>query len=210
MPNLKSPVVILAAGDYPTHPVPLRTLEEAGTVVCLDSAADTYSARTGELPHFVVGDGDSISPILRERLADRFIREAEQNTNDLCKAVRFLATCGVDETVILGATGRREDHTIGNIFHLPDLSRLLHITMVTDYGIFHVPDANGILAISTQIGTQVSIFNCGARNLCATGLRWPLTDFTELWQGTLNEATDSSINFKGCGDYLVYVTHSTE
>lgn len=31
-------IVILAAGDFPTHPVPLRALREADFVVCCDSA----------------------------------------------------------------------------------------------------------------------------------------------------------------------------
>lgn len=206
MPNLKSPVVILAAGDYPTHPVPLQLLAKAGTVVCLDSAADTYSARTGQLPHFVVGDGDSISPILRERLADRFIREAEQDTNDLCKAVRFLAACGVDETVVLGATGRREDHTIGNIFHLPDLSRLLHITIVTDHGTFYAYNNDADLYL--QIGTPVSVFNINARRMSSKGLRWPLYDFHALWEGTLNEAAAPHVQIKAQGDYLIYIPHT--
>ena len=31
-------IVILAAGDFPTHEVPLRALREADFVVCCDSA----------------------------------------------------------------------------------------------------------------------------------------------------------------------------
>ena len=31
-------IVILAAGDFPSHPVPLRALHEADFVVCCDSA----------------------------------------------------------------------------------------------------------------------------------------------------------------------------
>lgn len=205
--ELRKPVVILAAGDYPTHSEPLRILAEAGTIIALDSAADEYEAHTGKLPDLVVGDGDSISPALRKRLGTRFINETEQDTNDLCKAVRHLAALGTDEAIILGATGRREDHTIGNIFHLPNLSRLLHIKMVTDYGTFHVSDANGRLILQVRPGTQVSVFNCGAKHLQSTGLRWPLSDFTELWQGTLNEAVDTHIAIEGHGDCIVYVAH---
>ena len=38
MKGSKKNVVILAAGDFPTHPVPLRALREADFVVCCDSA----------------------------------------------------------------------------------------------------------------------------------------------------------------------------
>ncbi len=35
-------VVILAAGEFPTHPVPLRTLSEADFVVVCDSAYNQW------------------------------------------------------------------------------------------------------------------------------------------------------------------------
>ena len=207
MLELKRPIVILAAGDFPQHPVPLRMLAEAGTIIALDSAADEYEAHTGKLPDLVIGDGDSISPVLRQKLGKRFVCEAEQDTNDLCKAARYLSVKGINEATILGATGRREDHTLGNIFHLLDLSRLLRLTMVTDYGTFYVPTENDGVRLQVESGAQVSVFNCGAKSLHATGLRWPLADFTELWQGTLNEAVSSNITVEGRGNFLVYVTH---
>ena len=39
----------------------------------------------------------------------------DQETNDLTKAVNYVKTLGFREVLILGATGRREDHTLGNI-----------------------------------------------------------------------------------------------
>ena len=53
-------VVVMAAGDRPTHPVPLRALREASAVVCCDSA---YLDLKTAAPHqadtaMVVGDGD--------------------------------------------------------------------------------------------------------------------------------------------------------
>ncbi|MBR1838431.1 MAG: thiamine diphosphokinase [Bacteroidaceae bacterium] len=202
--TLPTPVVILAAGDFPTHPVPLSCLEGAATVVCLDSAADTYVPCYG-LPDYVVGDGDSISPALRERLGQRFVHESEQDTNDLCKAVRFLAGRGVKEAVVVGATGRREDHTLGNIFHLPDLSRVMTLTMVTDYGRF-IPVSQHI-ELETHIGQAVSVFNIHATRIYSTGLRWPLSAFQSLWQGTLNEANEQRVTIDTDGDIIVYLAH---
>lgn len=199
------PVVILAAGDYPMHSEPRRLLEEAATVVCLDSAADAYCNTSGRLPELVVGDGDSISPTLRHRLAERFVSISEQDTNDLCKAVRYLHEQGVGEAIILGATGKREDHTIGNIFHLADLSKLIKISMVTDYGVF-LP-CHGKRILSVRVGTQISVFNVGAHSFHAEGLRWPLYDFKFLWEGTLNEAIAPTVEIEAQGDYIVYIAH---
>ncbi|MBP3228634.1 MAG: thiamine diphosphokinase [Bacteroidaceae bacterium] len=201
---VEPPVAILAAGDFPTHPVAVKALEDAATVVCLDSAADAYTARYG-LPQLVVGDGDSISPALRRELGARFVHMAEQDTNDLCKAIRYLAAQGVKEAVVLGGTGRREDHTLGNIFHLPGLSRLVRLTMVTDFGTFR--PANGHVELDVAVGQQVSVFNLTCTRLASDGLRWPVSAFGELWQGTLNEAVAPRLALDGDGDYLVYTAH---
>lgn len=203
--DFASPVVILAAGDYPIHREPRRLLEEAHTIVCLDSAADAYWQKQQRLPDVVVGDGDSISPTLRHRLSERFVCISEQDTNDLCKAVRYLHEQGVGEAIVLGATGRREDHTIGNIFHLADLSKLMKISMVTDYGTF-LP-CRGKRILSVRVGTQISVFNVGAHSFHADGLRWPLFDFKFLWEGTLNEAIAPTVEIDAQGDYIVYIAH---
>ena len=56
-------IVILAAGDFPTHPVPLRALREADFVVCCDSAYCQFSIFNSQfsIPFVVIGDGDSLS-----------------------------------------------------------------------------------------------------------------------------------------------------
>ena len=66
-------------------------------------------------PEAIVGDLDSLSPEIAERFADRLYQDSEQDTNDLTKAVRWCIDKGYEEIVILGATGKREDHTIANI-----------------------------------------------------------------------------------------------
>ena len=50
--------VILANGEYPTHVLPLKILEEAKFVVCCDGAANEYILR-GHTPDIIIGDGDS-------------------------------------------------------------------------------------------------------------------------------------------------------
>ena len=47
-------------------------------------------------------------------------RETEQETNDLSKAFRYCLKRGWKKLFILGATGKREDHTMGNISLLSD------------------------------------------------------------------------------------------
>lgn len=204
MTTERSAVVILAAGDYPTRPELLEILYNNLRVICCDSAAVEFMRKSGRKPWRIVGDLDSLPCEMHEELADIIVHETEQETNDLSKAVRYALSQGVNEAVILGATGRREDHSLGNISLLLDFMRQgLTVKMLTDYGVF-VPCSNRYSA-ELPVGTQISIFSFGATGFKGEGLRYPLHDFTNWWQGTLNESVSPYISIEAQGDFLVFV-----
>lgn len=197
--------VVLANGEYPTHAIPLQMLQQAPYVVCCDGAANEY-IRQGFIPDAIIGDGDSISPEIRERFAPLFHSITDQETNDQTKAIRFLHALGKRRILIIGATGRREDHTLGNISLLMEYHQAgIDVRMITDYGLF--TPANGTQTFSSHAGQQVSLFNFGAQGLQAEGLVYPLSDFTCWWQGTLNEAIGNEFTIKAKGNYLLFQTH---
>lgn len=125
--------VILADGEQPEHDVPLRLLREAPYVVCCDGAIQRC-----DWADAVVGDGDSIPSWAREEYDFMFHQVDEQDDNDLTKATRFCIGKGFRRIVYLGATGRREDHTLGNISLLVRYAREFGIEplMATNYGWF--------------------------------------------------------------------------
>lgn len=133
--------IILADGDFPSHPLALEWLRQCPYVVCCDGAANTY-IRSGRMPEAIVGDGDSLLPDIKERYASLIHSEAEQETNDLSKAFRFCLSQERKRITIMGATGKREDHTIGNVSLLADYMEQAEVSMMTDYGIF-VPIRGG-------------------------------------------------------------------
>lgn len=197
--------VILANGEYPTHPLPLQILENAKTVVCCDGAANEYILR-GHTPDAIIGDGDSLSPEYKALFAPIVHQIADQETNDQTKAVRFLQKRGFRKIAIVGATGKREDHTVGNISLLIDyLKAGIEVRTLTDYGLF-IP-ARDTHTFTSRPGQQVSIFNFGAKGLRGEGLVYPLSDFTNWWQGTLNEATADEFTIHGKGTYLVFLAY---
>ncbi len=197
--------VVLAGGDYPTAPQALEVLHSAPYVVCCDGAADRYIA-TGRVPQAIVGDGDSISACNRARYAALLHIVAEQETNDQTKAVRYLMEKGMRRIAITGATGRREDHTIGNISLLIEYARAgAQVLSFTDHGVF-IP-CNGDTTLKCRKGQQVSLFAITARQLSADGLRYPLYDFTNWWQGTLNECTGEHFTIHAQGEYLLFVNY---
>lgn len=197
--------VIVAGGEFPTAPQPMEVLQSAQFVVCCDGAADSYIA-TGRVPDSIVGDGDSINAANRERFAHLLHIVTEQESNDQTKAVRHLMERGMRRIAIVGATGRREDHTIGNISLLIEYARAgCNVCSFTDHGVF-IP-CNGTTTHKCRKGQQVSIFSITAKELSAEGLLYPIYDFNNWWQGTLNECTGEEFTIKANGEYLLFINY---
>jgi len=197
--------VILANGDYPSAPLPLQVLEKAPYVVCCDGGANEYIAK-GHLPDVIIGDGDSLSEENRTKYAPLIHHNPDQETNDQTKAVQFLLAQGKKRIAIVGATGKREDHTIGNISLLMEYMRMgVEVRMYTDYGVF-IP-CKDTVTFGCRKGQQVSIFNFTARGMKSKGLAYPIYDFTSWWQGTLNRCTGTSFTIEAEGEYLVFLNY---
>ena len=197
--------VILANGEYPAHELPRRLLAEAQFVVCCDGAANEYIA-LGHTPDVIIGDGDSLLPEYKKRFSSIILQISDQETNDQTKAVHYLQSKGIRKIAIVGATGKREDHTLGNISLLVEYMRSgMEVRTVTDYGTF-IP-VSDTQSFASHPGQQVSIINFGAEGLKGEGLFYPLSDFSNWWQGTLNEATADEFTIHCTGEYLVFLAY---
>lgn len=200
--------VILADGSFPVHPVPLSHLDDAEMIVCCDGAAEKLD-RYGCLPDAIVGDLDSISDTLKEKYSDRLYPDDDQESNDLTKAVKWCVAKGISEVVIVGATGIREDHTLGNISLLADYNRIIKVTMLTDTGSFRVYDHS--VTINSSPRQQVSLFSIDpALRVTSAGLRYPLNNLPlqSWWRGTLNEAVGESFSLAfSDGQVIVFLKY---
>lgn len=197
--------VVLGNGEFPQNDLPLKILNEAERLVICDGAANTFIP-TGRPFDIIIGDGDSIDKGIYEAYRSRIIISSCQETNDQTKAINYLADNGITEVAILAATGRRDDHTLGNISLLVEYYKQgISARIYTDHGVF-IP-SHGTTTFLTHIGQQVSIFNFGSQQLSAQGLRYPIRPFDSWWQGTLNEATTDKCTITADGSYLVYLAY---
>ena len=200
--------VILANGDYPTAPIPLQILNEALYVACCDGGANEYITK-GHLPNIIIGDGDSLCDEFRQQYASLIHHNPDQETNDQTKAVQYLHAQGMNRIAIVGATGKREDHTIGNISLLMEYMRMgCEVRSYTDYGMF-IP-CRGTRTFDSHPGQQISIFNFTAKDMESNGLAYPIYDFTTWWQGTLNRSTGTTFTIEAEGEYLVFLAYANE
>lgn len=191
-------IIILCDGAFPTEPYPLYLLDSAEGVVCCDGALKRWvehnpSAR----PLAVVGDMDSVPEDLKERYKAYLYPESEQDYNDLTKAMRWVLRehPEVQEITILGATGLREDHTIGNLGLLMEYTRMFdlgerRVSMVSDYGTaFAITDS---CDLHLGEGRRISLFSAdNSLKITSEGLQWPTDEvvFDAWWKATLNRTS---------------------
>ena len=202
--------VIVGNGQFPKNEYPLYLLESADCVVCCDGALDTYlrhfRGRNLRRPDVVIGDMDSLSKKTAERFRDIAVKIDEQETNDQSKAFHYILEHfpDVDTIHILSATGKREDHTIGNLSLLmeyaremrrQDCGRTVSVDIVSDWSTaFAITDT---CTLDVGEGRSVSII-CpdNSLNIKSEGLVWPTDNvvFDNLWQATLNRASADRIS----------------
>jgi thiamine pyrophosphokinase len=184
--------VIVADGNFPHHEIPLGYIKNAERIICCDGSTENL-IKAGFIPDAIVGDMDSLDQSIAGRFHDRTFRVSEQDTNDLTKAVDWCLERGYSDLVILGATGKREDHTLGNISLLTEYIKVVNVKMITDTGILLALTRSS--SVQSFPGQQVSIFSINPETeITSSGLRYPLQrkKLTNWWVATLNESQDES------------------
>jgi thiamine pyrophosphokinase len=97
----------------------------------------------------------------------------------------------------MGATGEREDHTIGNISLLTEYHKKVKVKILTDNGVF-IPISRSTTFQSKE-GQQVSIFSLDPTiKITSSGLKYPLQNLAlkAWWMGTLNEALSNEFRIE--------------
>ena len=199
--------VIIANGRFPTHPTPLSYIERASFIVCCDGAANEF-IEIGGKPNAIVGDCDSISKENIVRFADILYPNNDQETNDLTKSVQFCVDKGMKDIIIVGGTGKREDHTLGNISLLAEYVHIANVVMATNWGIF--TPINTTTQFKSFIGEQVSIFSIDHTKVSSQNLKYPLSNriLSNWWEGSLNESLDESFTIQTTSRIIVFQAYS--
>ena len=109
---------------------------------------------------------------------------------------------GIEQIHILGGTGGRADHTIGNTSLLMEYTRMfdlgeITIEMVTDEGtIFPINDT---IEFECGPGRSISIFSPdNSLKIKSEGLAYPTDDvlFDNWWKATLNKTVQDKVRLE--------------
>ena len=232
--------VIVCNGEFPKKEYPRYLIQSADLVICCDSARNVARLEAlGRTPDLLVGDMDSTPVSVQKRLSGnsgstaapasasgpatgRVVRIPEQDDNDLAKAFALLRERypEVTEIHILGAGGKNEAHTVGNLGWLMEWERRsiaetglglaargINVDMVSDWSTaFAVsPTAANDTTFLEPVelfvgeGRRISFFATDPElRISSQGLQWPLdgVDLTQWWGATLNRASTPAISLR--------------
>lgn len=203
---------IICNGDFPRKEYPRYIVKEADYIICCDAALQTYLKHCmplfGKLrrPDAVIGDMDSLSRTLRDKYSDIIIHDSDQETNDQTKAFDYAISTFKDISAvhIIGATGKRVEHTVGNLSLLMEYARSydlegmgISVDMVYDNGTaFPITDSTELHCGKDR---KISILTPdNSLTIRSKGLVWPTDNvvFDNWWKATLNRSCDDVVKLE--------------
>ena len=206
---LKEPIVILANGAFPKSEIPLNILKKAKNIICLDGATNNL-IKYGIEPTLIIGDLDSIKTKYKTKYKNIIIEINDQNQNDLRKALNWIEKNNYKSVIVLGATGNREAHFIGNIFGILDTDYSIEIELITDYGVFQILK-KGEHIIQSHIGQTVSFFTSKKTAKVSTFMlkySFIKNNISDSFSYTLNESISNSFKVEILkGKVLLFTGH---
>lgn len=204
---MKTKALILANGEPPPIALLRAQLKVASIFVCADGGSN-IAARYDLMPQLIIGDLDSVSPGTLQKFKHVPTRRiAEQNSTDLEKAIRWLIKKDFRDIVVLGALGRRLDHTVGNLSTLEKFSNVARIRIIDSKAeLLHV---GRDLTIESPPGSTVSLIPLSrCEGITTDGLKWELrNEILKLGvrEGTSNIVKRSPLRIRvRRGDLLLY------
>jgi thiamine pyrophosphokinase len=161
----QEPALIIANGEACSQKLLNELLEWSPYVVVLDGAIHRVLDLNIKLD-VLLGDFDrneiSISTIREHQDSVEIVHTPDQDKTDLEKAIDFLIERGHRAVNILWATGRRADHTIGNITNVVRFRNKITITILDDYStIYLLPKSPEVFQKWYSKGTPISLIPVG-------------------------------------------------
>ena len=195
---MRKHALIIANGEPPQKKRLALLVKQAGTVICADGGANT-ALKMGIAPDAIVGDLDSIHTEALVKFRRVAIHEERNDeTTDLEKAITWAIQSKHDHITVVGAFGKRLDHTVGNLGVLRKFYPDAIITLVDDHGeLRYVGRECSLEAAKGDVVSLIPLNRC--EGVFTTGLKYSLEgEILELGvrEGTSNIVVASPVTIK--------------
>lgn len=201
--------VILCDGDIPDREQILSELKNAELFIAADGGAN----RANELdlqPDIITGDFDSYIVTGKEKAT--VIKNPDQETNDLEKALSVALKNNSERVIVFGATGKRVDHTMKNLSVLLQFTdKFSHISFKDRFSTIKIIESP--FKEEYPLHSSISLFPLSGEvtNITTRGLRYPLKNErlkNGVRDGTSNESVEKIVEIEfEKGDLLLIVNH---
>ena len=198
-------VVLFLNGETPSNIPDLTIYKE---IFCTDGAY-LYLKKLNIVPDKISGDFDSIQiDQLEISRKTKIIATPNQNFTDFEKALQLIIDDGYDTVDVFGASGKQQDHFLGNMNAAYKFKKYLKITFYDNYSTYYFLDKK--CQITNVLNKTISLFPFPEANGITTeGLLYPLKNesLSILDRiGTRNKAIKNEIliHFKS-GELIVFI-----
>ncbi|MFY9241818.1 MAG: thiamine diphosphokinase [Polaribacter sp.] len=176
-------------------------------IICATDGAYQYLEKNNIIPNFIAGDFDSLKNIPKEI---EVFDTPNQDFTDFDKILQILFDKGFTKIDIYGASGKEQDHFLGNLHTAIQWKEKLTLTFFDNYNRYFLADNSTELANCKNKIVSLIPFP-KATNIVTEGLEYPLINedltFGERI-GTRNRGVQDAIKitFK-TGNLFIFINH---
>lgn len=200
---MNNKVILFLNGEVPTN---IPNLADYDKIFCTDGSY-IYLKKLGIKPDFLTGDFDSLNQI---EIAPEIqvINTPDQNFTDFEKSLQLITDKGYKNVDVYGASGKEQDHFLGNLNAALKFKELLNIKFFDNYSTYYFLNKKNRIdnvqdkiislypfPIATEIETKGLLYSLNKEELS-------ITDRI----GTRNKAilNEIEINFKN-GNLIIFI-----
>ena len=204
--SFNDPVTVLANGSFPSHPIAKKYLNKSGTIICTDGAADKLIG-SGRNPDIIIGDFDSTSIKGKDRTGE-WIETPDQNKTDLEKTFEWCIMNNIKKIVLLGSSGKREDHTIGNLFTIAKYHDEIKCEIITNHAKIICVYGENYINVDTNQNISI-IATEPIESITLNGLQYNMRNESLLpsARAISNKAISDKFYLESTGKVLVFLNH---
>jgi thiamine pyrophosphokinase len=181
-------VFLLLNGEQPNK-LPVFSNYE---IICATDGAYQYLLENNIKPHFISGDFDSLEALPKEIEA---IETPDQNFTDFDKILQILFDKGHSTIDVFGASGKEQDHFLGNLNTAIEWEKKLKITFFDNHGSYFLADKKTVLQNCKHKTISLVPFP-KAKEITTKGLQYPLNNENLAFGkriGTRNKAIENEV-----------------